>query len=296
MGFLAPRSRLLIGWSMFALLLASVWFGGVWWSLLILIACGVAIQELLGLLDKTNHVRPSYLVLIVFSAALMLEGVAGKPTWFMPTLTLAVITTFIGLLLRVVQKARQGVSRIGGSMADMGATLMVLFYLAFLPAHWLLLRQLGGNEMGRVYVLYAVLVVVGSDVGAYFTGKRFGRSLLIAEISPKKTREGALGGLLFSLCLGALLAPYCHMAYWQSILLAGILSIVAQLGDLVESLMKRDAGVKETGHILYGHGGVLDRIDSWLFVGPVAYYGIEWLVLQQGWLWQEAIPFFQKYF
>jgi phosphatidate cytidylyltransferase len=138
-------------------------------------------------------------------------------------------------------------------------------------------------------------MVVGSDVGAYFAGKRFGRTPLIAAISPKKTREGAIGGVLLSLCFGSLLAPVCHMALWQAMVLAGILAIVAQLGDLVESLMKRDAGVKETGQLLYGHGGVLDRIDSWLFVGPVAYYGIEWLVLRQGWLWQEAIPFFLKY-
>jgi phosphatidate cytidylyltransferase len=103
-------------------------------------------------------------------------------------------------------------------------------------------------------------------------GKRFGKKLLIPQVSPHKSIEGAFGGLLFSI-MGALASrPFVHYSYWHLMFLGVFLGILAQLGDLSESLIKRDCGVKDSGHLFPGLGGILDLIDSLLFTAPVFYF------------------------
>ncbi|MEB3244595.1 MAG: phosphatidate cytidylyltransferase [Vampirovibrionales bacterium] len=289
------KSRLIVGFSLFGVFLAALWLGGLAWAFLMAFASFLAARELVLMMHQARLARPLLPVLIVFGMALMLAGLRGKTSWFMPTLTLAVVGTFLGVLLRGLAMPKTKLPQ-SGALADIGATLVVLFYLAFLPAHYLLLRLLGGQSLGLGYVLFTALVVMASDIGAYAFGKWLGRTPLLSAISPKKTREGALGGLFFALLVGLTAGPACGIKTTHVLILGSLLVLAAQLGDLVESMMKRDAGVKDTGVLLKAHGGVLDRIDSWLFAAPLAYYYIEWVVLRQGWLWNEAIPFLQKQF
>jgi phosphatidate cytidylyltransferase len=147
-------------------------------------------------------------------------------------------------------------------------------------SYWLNLR---GLEDGRNWAYLAMLTTFVNDTAAYFVGRARGKHKLAPAISPAKTWEGAIGGLasailgsvviamvlkLISLKLGA---PFI-LTYWQITLMGFLVGVFAQLGDLVESLLKRNMGVKEAGNLLPGHGGILDRFDSLIFVGAVVYY------------------------
>ena len=166
-----------------------------------------------------------------------------------------------------------------------------------------MLVQLRQQWAGAFYLLYLLLVVWAGDIFAYFVGKSIGRHLMAPRISPKKTWEGAAASVLASVAVGWLLFNYSlpissallrvgliqrrdglfgleQPAMGPIVVLTIVLNIAAQLGDLVESLIKRGAGVKDSGAILPGHGGMLDRIDALLFATPVLWYYAAWRVMQ----------------
>jgi phosphatidate cytidylyltransferase len=180
------------------------------------------------------------------------------------------------------------------------ASVFAFTYIA-LPLGMLV--QLRQQWAGAFYLLYLLLVVWAGDIFAYFVGKSLGRHLMAARISPKKTWEGAAASVLASVGVGWLLFHYAlplssallragllerrdglfgleQPAMGPVIVLTIVLNIAAQLGDLVESLIKRGAGVKDSGAILPGHGGMLDRIDALLFAAPVLWYYAAWRVMQ----------------
>jgi phosphatidate cytidylyltransferase len=121
--------------------------------------------------------------------------------------------------------------------------------------------------------LLAMACIWAADIGAYFMGKWFGRTRL-SPISPKKTVEGAVFGIAGSLIVASLGAWYLEWPYWEisGLLLGMLIGVVSLLGDLTESMMKRDAGVKDSGQLIPGHGGILDRTDSYVFTAPLVYY------------------------
>jgi len=139
---------------------------------------------------------------------------------------------------------------------------------------------------GTVLVLYPVLLTWVSDTGAYFSGRAFGKTKLMPAVSPGKTRAGAVGALVVTLVLSMVynsfvLRPVAQLALapWTAAIFGLVISAVGQVGDLVESMFKREAGVKDSSRILPGHGGILDRLDSLYFVLPVAYLILTRLLL-----------------
>jgi phosphatidate cytidylyltransferase len=180
------------------------------------------------------------------------------------------------------------------------ASVFAFTYIA-LPMGMLV--QLRQQWAGAFYLLYLLLVVWAGDIFAYFVGKSIGRHLMAPRVSPKKTWEGAAASVIASVVVGWLLFHYSlplssamlragliqrrdglfgleQPAVGPVIVLTIVLNIAAQLGDLVESLIKRGAGVKDSGAILPGHGGMLDRIDALLFAAPVLWYYAAWRVMQ----------------
>lgn len=154
-----------------------------------------------------------------------------------------------------------------------------LLYTAWCPAHVLMLHQFDPEGAGLVMLL--VVAVVVTDTAAYFTGKSIGKHKMAPIVSPKKTWEGAAGGLVFAVIGVSVVWMLKREFGWASLpdwslpryaLTGAALSIVAQLSDLVKSSVKRDAGVKDSGQFLPGHGGALDRFDGFLFAAPVLYY------------------------
>jgi phosphatidate cytidylyltransferase len=127
---------------------------------------------------------------------------------------------------------------------------------------------------GREWTYWSVLTIIASDIIAFFIGRTWGRHLMAPTISPKKTWEGAIGGAIGSIIVATILGCvfFLPLRYWQLALAGCFISIVAQLGDLVESLLKRNTGVKDSGTLVPGHGGILDRIDSYIFTGALVYY------------------------
>ncbi len=171
----------------------------------------------------------------------------------------------------------------------LAATLWILFWpkrvvpllvgvagLLVLVPTWLALAHLL-TAAGPSYVMYLLLLVWGADIGAYFAGRRFGSRALAPSCSPNKTWEGAAGGLLLSLLVALSGVYWFHLRPGGFLLLSGLTFAASVVGDLTESLFKRHAGLKDSGAILPGHGGVLDRIDSVTAAAPVFAFGLSYL-------------------
>ncbi len=192
---------------------------------------------------------------------------------------------FITLVLLVIMVLE--LSRRNGELAvfHISSTIFGVFYVAWLGSHVILLRQLGeslpGIDLGGRFVILAFVLAWCTDTGAYFVGNAIGKRKLMPRVSPNKSVEGAIGGVVLALA-AALIMKYTFAPFLTIVdaLILGLVSpIMAILGDLVESLMKRDVRVKDTSRALPGHGGMLDRFDSVLFVAPLVYYYLRFLVV-----------------
>lgn len=159
-------------------------------------------------------------------------------------------------------------------MASAGATVLGVMYVALLGGHLVAVRTGFRPELSADLLAFFFLVIMGSDTGAYYTGRAFGRHKLAPGVSPGKTWEGAIGGMIASL----LMAVIAHYWFFPALPLtiglglAALMNVLGVVGDLTESALKRGAGAKDAAQILPGHGGLLDRLDSLLFNAPVIYY------------------------
>lgn len=158
------------------------------------------------------------------------------------------------------------------------AGLVALVYVGWLGSFFLLLREL---PQGEEWLLLAVAAGMATDTGAFVVGKRIGRRPMAPRISPRKTIEGGIGGLIagFAAVLLINLLPDLEVAVWKMVLLAIAVPLMATAGDLSESVIKRALDVKDFSKLVPGHGGVLDRLDSLLFVAPTVYFFVRWIVL-----------------
>jgi phosphatidate cytidylyltransferase len=176
-------------------------------------------------------------------------------------------------------------------LLSISTTVMGAVYTGALLSFALFLRHLPGTvgaRHGAALVFAPILLTWTSDTFAYFVGRAWGTRKLIPKVSPGKTVQGAVGAvvgsMLVSLAYAQLLDrfPVYHLSALEALLFGLVISVTAQLGDLVESLLKRDAGVKDSGTLLPGHGGALDRFDSLLFTLPIAYFLFQLLTLRAG--------------
>ncbi len=168
------------------------------------------------------------------------------------------------------------------TVVDALVTIAGVVYVGFMLSHLLLLRGLGegtGWDLGLKWVAFAFFCTWAADSFAYFVGMAIGKRKLAPKISPGKSIEGVLGGSVGAVFVGSLWAPHAGIASWQGAVIALILSVISVAGDLAESALKRYAGVKDSGNLLPGHGGVLDRFDSSLFVLPFVYYVVRLIFL-----------------
>ena len=182
-------------------------------------------------------------------------------------LTSAVVLSLVWLLIRP-QKEEASVGWVW--------TLAGILYLGWMLSHLVAIR---GLDDGRDWVFLALFATFASDTTAYFVGRAWGTSKLAPSISPGKTWEGAIAGLMGAIIVSLLFTLTLPLELWQAILLGFLISSFGQIGDLVESLFKRNMGAKDSSQLLPGHGGFLDRIDSVVFAGVVVYYYAIWVVL-----------------
>lgn len=167
-------------------------------------------------------------------------------------------------------------------VVNWGWTVAGILYMGWLLGHYVMLREL---DHGRELVLLVLFSTFACDTAAYFIGRTWGRHRMAPVISPKKTWEGAAAGFAASVAAALALRSLLNLGGWelpldyiQTTVVGCLVGVLAQLGDLLESLIKRRAGAKDSGRLMPGHGGILDRIDSLVFTGAIAYYYVIWAV------------------
>ncbi len=242
------------------LVVLAVWYGGIPLLGLTGLIVILGLREMDLMLTRLG-LNPS--LLLAVSGGLILIGGSylyndGYPG---PTLT---IILFLHLIATVALYPRY-------TLLDSAGTLMGTMYVGLL-SYFYLLRTLPD---GWIWVIFTLVGTWSCDTAAYFVGKTFGRRRIAPVLSPKKTVEGAIGGLGGSILIGllfALIYPFLPMS--KMLLLGLALGVAAEVGDLLESAFKRQAGVKDSSTLIPGHGGILDRIDSTLFTAPLVYYFI----------------------
>lgn len=240
-------------------------------------ACGViiALFTLVSLYEFFYMVEKKGVVL--FKPLGLLVGVLIPVTiyWRFPVkeglqFLFAVMGLFLLFMMELTKKETQQ------PILSLSATVFGIIYISWCFSFVLRIRQFTPNENGLIQTIFLIVVTKSSDVGAYLWGKKFGKELLLEQISPKKTLEGAVGGFFTSLAVGVIFSFFMgsfsslekFLGYFFLII---IIAIVSQLGDLFESLIKRDCQVKDSGKIFPGMGGVLDVIDSIIFTAPTYY-------------------------
>ncbi|MDB5356816.1 MAG: hypothetical protein JWN24_3269 [Phycisphaerales bacterium] len=241
---------------------------------LLILLLPLATREL-AVLFTAEKVRPYRIIAALGSGALALHAFLTQFEWF--SVIAASTLAFIVVFVMIAAALRRAWSRQAhDAIVSMAGTVLATLYLGGLGWFLMALRvKHSAHFTGSTMLILTILVVVKStDIGAYFGGRAFGRHKLIPWLSPGKTWEGLACGVLFSGVIGALFAPHIphiHPAWWEGFILGVVIGGVGQAGDLLESLMKRDAEVKDSGQVVPGFGGILDIIDSPLLAAPFAY-------------------------
>jgi phosphatidate cytidylyltransferase len=221
----------------------------------------LALLELLAVL-RARATRPARPVVLAMGALLVVGAYLEGPAALSFGLLATILASFGWYL---VDRGRTEVTR------NVAATVFAVVYVPFMAAHLSLVVGRADHYVGAM-IGYAALVVI-YDTAAYATGATLGRRPIAPQVSPNKSWEGAIGASVACLAAGAFLLPLWEpWTLASGLVLAGATCVVAPLGDLSESMLKRDLAVKDMGSILPGHGGVLDRVDALLFMAPVLYY------------------------
>jgi phosphatidate cytidylyltransferase len=257
--------RVVVAVPLLVAVLAAAYFDG-WW--LFGVAAIAAILALHELYQTIRPLRP--LVLAGFAGAVvgLLGAELGGTEWLLAGL----LSTFVFAFgLFGIAETRQS------GTVTIASTIFGAFWIGAGLGHLMLLRDIGDDYLGRLAIFTVLLAVWAGDTAAYFAGRLFGRHKLAAIMSPGKTWEGFVVGFAASV-LVVFFALYQDrdrfLEIWEMLVLGAVIAIAGTIGDLFESAVKRDMQVKDSGRLLGGHGGVLDRIDSLLFVSVAAYYTI----------------------
>jgi phosphatidate cytidylyltransferase len=234
-------------------------------SLVVLVTAGGMLELLALLLPETQSwVRISAVAAgLLVPLATYWKGIIGLG---IATVAVIFVALTVHLLLYAKQKA---------VLQSLGLMVFAQLYIPFLLSHVLLLFRM---PSGRRWIFFLFFVIFAGDTGAYYAGHRWGRHKLWPAVSPGKTVEGAIGGLLSSLAIallvGKLLLSLGEFGITFLLSVGFIIALAGQMGDLMESMIKRVSQVKDASNILPGHGGVLDRLDSLIFAFPLTYYGL----------------------
>lgn len=246
-----------------------VYLGGLPFLAFVAVISAAAAYEFSGLLARRS-LYPFTWVAVALTVAFVVDAEFGRDVW-----RWAVVGAVLLSLSWLVLSKRE----MSQSVLDWSVTCTGALYIGVPMSHFVLLRRMdmgqpwAGLDAGLWWVVLVLLGTWASDTGAYLIGSAFGRRGFMTHISPRKTWEGAIGGtLLCIVVVFAIGAFILNVAPVWSLILGVLLGVVAIVGDLAESMLKRGVGAKDSGHLIPGHGGMLDRIDSLIFTVVVVYY------------------------
>jgi phosphatidate cytidylyltransferase len=257
------------------LVLAAVYFGGVFYMAFVAAIIILCLYEY-GLILLTANKPVNRVSLIIFGFLMTLAAVAGRlPLDFdyqgnLPGFFIALTLTGV-FFIEIITPGR--------SLERAANTVLGVFLIPWALAHLINIRLV--EPYGEYFTYIVFITVWVCDSAAYFAGSAIGSHRINAEVSPQKSWEGAVAGFIF----GAAAAVVCwdlffpwYITWAQAAVLGGLIAFLGQVSDLAESLIKRSAGVKDSSGILPGHGGFLDRFDSYFLIAPVIYYVIIWMI------------------
>lgn len=289
-----PWSRIISGIIAIALALVAVLLGSWYFTIMIAVVVFLGQQEYFNLVRARGIVPAAKTTIFLSELLLLICTVNGD----LADAVMPIAGTLICFYLLFQPKM--------ATIADISASIMGLFYVGYLSSYWVRLRGLGNTAIsnlplggywpttwadileeknfaslpqGLTITVLTFMCIWASDIGAYIIGKFFGKTRL-SDISPKKTVEGAVFGITASVAVALAGAYYLHLPKFPftGIALGLLIGIASLLGDLTESMLKRDAGVKDSGQLIPGHGGILDRTDSYIFTAPLVYYFVTLLL------------------
>ncbi len=263
--------RLLTAVVVLPFLIASILIASLWWVFVLMAAAAMVLGLWeFYLLAKRLKLQPDPAAGYIAGAALITISLQNDPALNILLVQFVIIILTVGVLIAATLRG----APFDKMIASAGATILGVLYIPFLGSHLVSVRT-GFNPTLSAHLLsFFFLVLMGADAGAYYVGRAFGKHKLAPSISPGKTWEGAVGGVVAALAMGAL----AHFWFFRELPLKYILplsivmTLVGIFGDLAESALKRGAGAKDAANILPGHGGLLDRLDSLLFNAPLIYY------------------------
>ncbi|GGJ92698.1 phosphatidate cytidylyltransferase [Lentibacillus kapialis] len=259
------KERIITALVAFLIFIPAVVIGGTIFQLFVYLLASIALFELIRMRQISHYYTPAIFALLPLWLLMVPES--SKYAGFLLGIEkIEVFMIFVLFLLSYTVMAKNKFT-----FDDAGFILLAITYVGM---GFFYLMETRSSSDGLARIFYVLVVIWATDTGAYFCGKAFGKHKLWPEISPNKTVEGALGGILLAVVIGM----FFHIAFPFSydmivvILVTVLVSVAGQVGDLVESAFKRNYGVKDSGKLLPGHGGILDRLDSLLFALPLLHF------------------------
>lgn len=275
LGLNKNATRMLTGFIMGTIVMLCIMYGDISLLLMLVVLLGFGSREYVKILNHKGF-YPSLKVIYLTEIILATVVYFKRFDLVAITLTICAMCSFMWVLFRGKQPY----------IANVATTLLGMVYCGWFPLHLIFLRDLScpKYDSGLGFVVLMFTAILLTDVGCYYVGTKLGKHKLAPVISPNKTIEGSIGGMFFAILGAVVVGLFIDLPWYMSAIAGVICTVFAQIGDLCESMLKRDAGVKDSGSSLPGHGGFMDRTDSFILTIPIMYYFCKCFIFQTDWM------------